>query len=261
MTNQLAVLNGAIKYEFRMQIRRRALWIAIFLIILLQLCLYMRSNALSQIIAYDLQDTLPHIIANFTAMFHLLLPAVFGCMMADRLPRDRRIHVEEMFTSMPGALSARLMGKYIGSLLATMIPLLILYTLGTGYIVYLTGNLIAIPLALAAFASAVLPGLLFIGAFSIACPAIIWVPLYQFLYVGYWFWGNFLSPHNGIPTLSDTILTPAGQFILAGFFNFGRGYYQATVLTGIESMLLLIGIAILVMVVLWQGLKWYQARQ
>ena len=35
-----------------------------------------------------------------------------------------------------------------------------------------------------------LPGLLFVAAFSVSCPVILWVPLYQFLFVGYWFWGR-----------------------------------------------------------------------
>src|SRR5260370_19208210 len=73
------------------------------------------------------------------------------------------------------------------------------------------------PLVAADFVLIVLPGLLFVAAFSIACPAILWVPLYEFLFVGYWFWGNALSPtRTGIQTLSQTILTPIGTYISAG---------------------------------------------
>ncbi|MFL5653431.1 MAG: hypothetical protein ACJ8CB_04530 [Ktedonobacteraceae bacterium] len=127
---------------------------------------------------------------------------------------------------------------------------------------YLLQLTLAIPLALETFAAIVLPGILFIAAFSIACPAILWVPLYQFLYVGYWFWGNWLSPRFGIPTLSNTILTPGGGYISAGFFGEDSIHgLQATPLQGVESMLLLLCIAIFVTLVLWSYLKWQQARQ
>jgi len=185
-------------------------------------------------------------------------------LLADRLPRDRRTKVEELFWSTPGALSARLGGKYFGSMLAALIPVMVFYVIGAGCILYHTQDLMTLPLALAAFAAIVLPGMLFISAFSIACPAILWVPLYQFLYTGYWFWGNMLGPRVGIPTLSETILTPAGGYMAAGFFGvpaFQIFDFRVTALQGAESLLLLLSISVLVMVVLWRLLKWQQARQ
>jgi hypothetical protein len=121
-----------------------------------------------------------------------------------------------------------------------------------------------IPYALLTFATIVLPGILFISAFSIACPAILWVPLYQFLFVGYWFWGNLFPPRFGIPTLSTTILTPIGGYMSIGLFGAGQDLLliqQATFLEGIESILLLLSISAFVMYVLWSFLKWQQARQ
>jgi hypothetical protein len=108
---------------------------------------------------------------------------------------------------------------------------------------------------------------MFIGAFSIACTAILWVPLYQILFVGYWFWGNLL-PDVGIPTLSTTILTPVGGYMCTGFFNpqgqegvCSPGIQGATALQSVESILLLLALAILVIVALTGYLKWLQARQ
>ena len=103
--------------------------------------------------------------------------------------------------------------------------------------------------------------ILFIGAFSIACTSFLWVPLYQFLFVGYWFWGNLL-PNFGIPTLSETILTPVGGYMCTGFFNpEGRegvcspGIQGATPLQGVESTLLLLSMAVLVLLALSIFLK------
>lgn len=260
--NQFPVFFGALVYEFRMQIRRRAVWITMILLILLVI-MALRGftggyNTFLGINELPLQT----VIANWTDIINAILPIGVGVLLADRLPRDRRMRVDELFTSMPGALSSRLVGKYIGSMLATLVPMFAFYCIGIGYIFFQVQQPQVLLLAVETFAAIVLPGILFISAFSIACPAILWVPLYQFLFVGYWFWGNWLGARTGIPTLSDTILTPAGTYISSGFFGDSIFPIQhATVWQGIESMLLLLGIAAIVMIVLWSYLKWQQLRQ
>jgi hypothetical protein len=101
---------------------------------------------------------------------------------------------------------------------ATLVPVALVYLVGLGWIVA-TGTDLATTAALAvpAFVLVNLPGLLFVGAFSIACPIVLPVPLYQFLFVGYWFWGNILSPRV-VPTLTDTWLTPIGGVAQVAFF-------------------------------------------
>lgn len=258
----LSVLSGAFTYEFRMQVRRRAVWIAITLIALGLLGLGSRTP--------DMQNTLSHlsrfplltVLVTWTNAISLLLPIGVGVMLADRLPRDRRYKVDELFTSMHGALSARLVGKYLGATLATILPMLIFYLIGVGFITYQTHNILAIPLSLETFVVILLPGLLFISAFSLACPALIWVPLYQFLFVGYWFWGNIFPPGKGIPTLSYTILTPIGGFISDGFYRAGIfDGYHATPMQAIESVVALLSITVLVMIALWGYLRWEQGRE
>lgn len=258
MINQTTVLFGSIRYEFRMQIRRRSLWIAMFLVGLLQIAVY-APRADFFINAY-IHLPLPQTVAELAAAINFLLPTVFGCLIADRLPRDRRTKVEELFIATPGAWGMRLLGKYLGSMCATLIPLLIFYCLGIGLVFYRTGNIQTLPIALAALLLIILPSILFISAFSIACPAFMWVPLYQFCFVGYWFWGTILSPHNGIPTLSGTILAPGGRLVEEGIFHLHNGQ-SATPLQGIENISLLITVPALVLFVLWHMLKWQQARQ
>lgn len=112
-------------------------------------------------------------------------------------------------------------------------------------ILFIKHDIIVIPLALAYFAATMLLGLLFISAFSIACPAFIWVPLYQFLYIGYWFWGNILNIDN-FPSLSKTPLAPIGNQASIGIFNpdpAPGGFIHITMLQGFESMGLLVIIA------------------
>ncbi len=194
-------------------------------------------------------------LVQWTSNLNRLFPIGVGVLLADRLPRDHRTRVDELFRSMPTTLSARLAGKYFGSLLATLIPVLLLYGIGVGVIAWQTHNIIAIPLAIVTFASIMLPGFLFVAAFSLACTAILWVPLYQFLFICYWFWGNVLGTNSGIPTISDTILTPVGKYAAQGFFGVDT-YINATPVQATESVLLLLGIAAFALFGLWSYLKW-----
>jgi ABC-2 type transport system permease protein len=259
---QSRILLGVLAYEFKMQIRRSSLWIAYIGVAALLI-----RSILSEIIhsqAFGLANApITTLVAALVFSTNILLPIPLGVFLADRLPRDRRTRVDELFTSMPGALSTRIVGKYLGSTLATIIPMFVSYILLIGFLLYQTHNLLSIPLVAADFVLIVLPGLLFVAAFSIACPAILWVPLYQFLFVGYWFWGNALSPRTGIPTLSQTILTPVGTYISAGMLGVSQvGWVtSAPFWEGLASLLLLLGIAILVLYILWRYLSWQQARQ
>lgn len=263
--NQLLVFFGVTKYEFRMQIRRRAMWITFFCLALLGSILGGPVATYRHLIDNPFHLTLLQLVAFWTSQVNSFMPIIFGIMLADRLARDRRTKVDELFITTPAALNIRLAGKYVGCVLATIIPVILFYSIGIGFILYQTQNPIILLYALETFAVIALPGLLFVAAFSIACPAIMWVPLYQFLFVGYWFWGNLLGPAQGIPTLSATILTPVGTYMDAGIFGdpLGRNSLSIspTYLQGVESIVLLLAITILVMFVLWSMLKWQQARQ
>ncbi|HZU68170.1 MAG TPA: hypothetical protein VFA09_12915 [Ktedonobacteraceae bacterium] len=256
--NQLALFSGIFSYEFRMQFRRLALWITFFGIAALLLL----RGGFRFLLVFALNQPLLPLVAEWARSLNFLLPIAAGVLLADRLARDRKTRVDELFTSAPGALSIRLAGKYAGSTLATLIPIFLFFSIGAGSILYQTHNLLTIPYALEAFATIILPGILFVSAFSIACPFLLWVPLYQFLFVGYWFWGNILNPGSGIPTLSGTLLTPVGGYMASAFFGDNDQLIQnATITQGVESLSLLLGIALLVMVVLWWLMRWEQARQ
>lgn len=231
---------GAARYEFRMQARRKALWVvfAAFAptVFLLSLGPWTRwSEGLP----------VPHLVANWSLAVQFFLPIAFGCLLADRVPRDGLTHVQELLEALPAALGVRFLGKYIGATLATLVPVLLIWAMGIAYIATDRDNLEALPLGLAAFAVVNLPGLLFVAAFSVSCPVILWVPLYQFLFVGYWFWGNLIPQGFGMPTLSHTILTPFGEYTANGFFGTEQATARATVFEGIASMALLIGLGAL----------------
>lgn len=69
-----------------------------------------------------------------------------------------------------------------------------------------------------AFVAIQLPGLLFVAGFALVCPMLLNPILFRVLFVGYWLWGNLLSPAY-LPTLAGTPLTPMGDYARAGFFG------------------------------------------
>lgn len=254
-----STLAGATFYEFRMQVRRKALWLVTGIFFVLT----------SFVVGFqDLQQELDfwpvvEVFAKWAQTLQNLMPIAFGVLLADRLPRDRRLRAEELLESLPGSLSERFLGKYLGATLATLLPLFLIYAAGIVYIVVDRGSTEAIPLGLAVFVATSLPGLLFVAAFSVSCPVVIWVPLYQFLFVGYWFWGNLLNPNREIPTISGTWLTPYGSYMMNGFFGGPRGFWtgEAPAWEGLASMGLLLGLAALALYCGYRLILLQQARK
>lgn len=249
---------GAIRYEFWMQARRTALWIGIALLA----TLFLRN--LHGII----YSTAPYITsvrdstlvwAQFIALF---FPLAAGLLLADRYTRDGKTRMDELLNATPTSLLTRLLGKYLGAVAGTLLPIFLVYALGIGLIMARWGDLSALPLALAAFATTTCVSVLFVGAFSIACTTVMWPILYQFLFVGYWFWANLLSPYGSIPTLNGTVLTPDGRFIMAGFFaDPTLLFLSATPLQAIASLASLLGCAAIALLAAWGWLRWQAAHR
>ncbi|GER87637.1 hypothetical protein KDW_17990 [Dictyobacter vulcani] len=258
---KLATFYGAWKYEFRMQVRRPWLWITMGLIELIMLGFMFRTPGVLDLVLHLKNAPLLATTAYWTNLVNYLLPVAVAIMIADRLPRDNRIHVQEILSTLPGSSGARLFGKYLGNTFATLLPIVIFYLLGILVIFAQTLNAQVFLLAIMTFATIVLPGMLFVGAIATVVPALIWVPVFQFLFVGYWFWGNLYKP-RGIPTISDTILTPAGGYMSRGFF--GVTVFpvdRANAFQGLASMVLLLVLSVLLILALNSYQRWQQARQ
>lgn len=248
----VTALAGATRYEFRMQIRRKALWVTFLVFAIIPAAFLSNINA-----SWAEGTAGPHVVADWSVIVQYLSPIAFGVLLADRLPRDRRTGTQDLLDTLPASMGGKFLGKYLGATVATVVPLLLIYAAGIAYIAASLGDLSILLLAPAAFATINLPGLLFVAAFSVSTTAILWVPLYQFLFVGYWLWGN-LIPGANFPTLSATILTPMGRYMADGFFGTTVSETTgATVGEGIASISLLLGLGALALycgyrVLLWQ---------
>ena len=129
--------------------------------------------------------------------FNLFLPVVGGILAADRMQRDFRLGVRELQNSTPLSRPAYILGKYFGVLASLLLPVFLWVTAvavalaATGYAPW--AMLYAMPVACLAMT---VPAFAFVTAFSLACPLIMPLRVYQILFTGYWFWGNFLNSES-----------------------------------------------------------------
>lgn len=247
---------GVTRYEFRMQLRRPALWV-----VLAVACAFItyrtvsfggdKAAAPAQLLDWA---TILRGAAHRSLLENFLLPLAFGILLADRLPRDRRLRTGELLDATPLAIGSRLWGKLLGAGGATALPIFGYASVMTAYFAVTSGTPAVLAAGALTFLAMTIPALAFVGAYAIACSEVLWTPLFIVLFTGYWFWGNLVQP-SVAPTLSCTLLSPVGGNVSAGLFG-GTALYAGacarpiadpTALDALLSLLVLGGAALLAM--------------
>lgn len=211
-------LFGVARHEFNMSIRRPGFWIAYTL-----LCLFYVISILTP--AMDGSDDMvrPDQLwpeaGHIVFLFNIFLPLLAGILSADRMQRDIQTGVRELQSSTPLSVSVYILGKYLGVLLSVLTPMfLLVFTTGLALIAKGLAPVNFLWPLMLAFLSIAVPAHAFVVAFSLACPLIMPLRVYQVLFTGYWFWGNLLNA-QAFPTISDTVLNAVGQYPLQAYFG------------------------------------------
>ena len=235
---------GVFRYEYRMMLHRRGLWLAYGVVFLFHALSILRlgSSAASPFAGLSPWRT----AGEFLFILNLFTPLIGGIAAADRLIRDSGLGVRELQRSTPLKPGAALFGKYAGVLAGALTPNLLFILLIGGFLI-LSGTQTAAlgPALLTAFTAITIPAFAFVVAFSLACPLILPIRVYQILFTGYWFWGNYLSS-SIIPTLNGTVLTPSGVFALQGFFGARVGAAQGALhgpLSAVVNLIVIFSLA------------------
>lgn len=211
---------GIFRYEYRMLIRRWGLWLAYGVTYIFYSVSFFASpldKVEAQVIISQPETWFSAGMLIFT--INMFMPLVAGILAANRMQRDVQLGLRELQQSTPLDNWAYILGKYFGVLLGVITPAF-LYVVCAGIAAtlawqapwYFAGAVVIAFLAMA------VPAYAFVVAFSLACPLIMPVRVYQILFVGYWFWGNYMNPEY-IPTLAGTILTPNGEFAWLALFH------------------------------------------
>jgi ABC-type Na+ efflux pump permease subunit len=255
-----------VRHEFRMSIGRKGMWIAYGLVYA-----FYGMSVLPVVTTVSSEFVLPpvHYLWSYAAemmfMFNMFMPLVGGILAADRMQRDFRLGVRELQNSTPLRIPAYILAKYVGVLASVLTPML-LWVLAMGFLLVGFGRapFSFLGILLLAFLGMGVPAYAFVVAFSLACPLIMPLRVYQVLFTGYWFWGNYLNP-AAFPTLAGTLLTPNGRYVMDGFFGgFPSGGEESLALyTAPDAILnlLVLGLCIFAaLFVLDRYLRW-QARR
>ena len=244
------------RYEYRMANRRWGVWVAYGLVGIF----YLVSS-----ISFP-EDEMPTVTrellwqtaGNTAFMLNIFLPVVAGILASDRMVRDRKLDVRELQESTTLSRWGYLLGKFGAITASVLTPVLLLEMLIAVLLAAAGMPITIIPLTLLAFLGINLPAYAFLTVFSLACPLIMPLRVYQVLYTGYWFWGNFLNP-DVVPNLSRTLLTPSGKYVNAAFFG-GQIGGASTPTTAILNLLVLAGCILAALVVTERYFAWKARR-
>ena len=253
---------GVLRHEFNMSMRRPGLWIAYSLLFLFYSVTVMYPVPEEQVTILTDKQTWQY-AGQMAFTFNLFLPVMVGILSADRLLRDFRQGVRELQESTPLSLVTYTLGKYFGVLLASLTPVLIWLWLITGLFIAFGNAPVEFFFTMTlAFLAIMLPAFAFVTAFSLACPLIMPLRVYQILFTGYWFWGNYINPEF-FPTLNGTLLTVSGMYAYQGYFlGFINASEPLTYSASDATLnLIVLGLCIVaVMVVLNVYLQWQSRR-
>ncbi len=255
---------GITLHEFKMSVRRPGFWVTYTLLTLF----YIVSILIPSMDGSE--DILrPGQIwsgaGHLVFMYNIFLALLAGILSADRMQRDVRNGVRELQRSAPLPIPVYILAKYLGVLASVLLPILLLGVC-SGLVMTAVGIAplkILWPILVAFFAIAV-PSHMFVVAFSLACPLVMPLRVYQVLFTGYWFWGNMLSP-KAFPTISDTVLNAIGQYPLQAYFGVivdstdkvTSGYTPAQ---AVLNLFVLLGCITLALFSLDRYLRWQERR-
>lgn len=199
------------RYEYLMQVRRPAVWLVVIGLIAL------RSSSPWPINIGSVTDHAT-LVGDWTYNFTMLGPIGVGAVLADRIGRESRLELSDLLASTPTGIGPRLWGKAVGAGAAAMTPFALCWAALLGYLTAKNGVGV-IPVGIAAFVVIMLPGLIFVSAFSVTVPLLIGAPLYRLGMFGYWVWGNMIGPRYGIPTPAGTPFEAIGEFPAGAWFH------------------------------------------
>jgi ABC-2 type transport system permease protein len=213
--------SGILRHEISMSLHRKGLWIAYGLLFVFHTVLLFSPPPIGEMVKGEViaKREVWQVAGRFLLACNVFFPVVAGILSADRVRRDFRLGLRELQDSTPLSRHIYVLAKYLGSLASSLLPLF-LWVMGIAAFMTLIGRahgsmIYAVPVA---FLAITVPAFAFVVAFSLACPMVMPLCIYQILFTGYWFWANFIPPKL-FPTLNGTLLTPSGMFAQQGFFG------------------------------------------
>jgi hypothetical protein len=248
---------GVLRYEYLMQIRRWGLWVSCGLLVGF-FCFFLVSQP--DQVGRQLAPTSWALGANLISLLNVLAPVAAGILIADRFPRDRQLHMQELLASVAPSSRLLISGRCLGSLLATLTPALLVLLAASTYLTLYLKMPVALLTLPVTFLVLVVPTWLFFTAWSLIFPLVLPLRLYQVLFAGFWLWAIYINPNN-LPTIDNSIVDVSGEYARYAFFiadpKVAASFHPVdSVGWAIINMLWLIGTALVALALLPLALRW-----
>ncbi|MBG0785212.1 MAG: hypothetical protein H0S79_08925 [Anaerolineaceae bacterium] len=211
---------GVFRYEYKMSIQRPGLWIVVLLFAAFYVYLATEAMQIMDIEEFSVSRTALFAQAGQRIFsLNLFFPVIAGIAAADRAVRDRSLGVRELIRVSGVSDLGYILGKYLG-VSFSLLTFGLAITVPTSFFqaIYYHWPLVFVVDTFWATLVLMGPALFFVTAFSLVCPLFMPIRLYQILFTGYWYWGNFLSS-NVMFTVSDTLLNASGRYALIAVFD------------------------------------------
>ncbi|KPL71336.1 hypothetical protein ADM99_11600 [Leptolinea tardivitalis] len=249
-------------YEFKMSIRRSGLWISFGIVCAFFLLGLNTTSGEGLMDIFSGRDMLLE-AAETVFTLHMFTPVLAGILASDRLQRDFRYNLRELQSSSPVNTWVYLLAKFLGVWSSVFIAgLTCTLVHGIVSIIVMKQPAMFLLAETAVYIVMIAPAYAFVIAFSLGCPIIMPLRVYQILFTGYWPWGNLITGKL-VPSISDTLLNASGMFALQGFFHSNRSPVGAAPHSSMEAWLNLIVIHVCIisaLVTTERSLHWQQKR-
>ncbi|WP_435110328.1 hypothetical protein [Nocardiopsis synnemataformans] len=203
---------AVVRYEARMAVRARGVWIGMVPVSLLGL-----------VIAHAPLTGQESARLNAGAMAEaltLLVPVGVAVVLADRLRRGGATGLDELLDTTPLNGTVRTTGVLGGALAVALLPVLALVAALGAVITVRTGDAMALAWAALGFLLVVLPACVWMTALASLLGLVLPVTLARFLVVPLWFWAvSWNYTLLWVPTPVGTVLVPGGEYPAQAWFG------------------------------------------
>lgn len=209
-----STLSTVFRFEFLMATRSRVAWLAISPLLLIALLAALTSHDV-----LDSASSAPR-IGSCALLISMFVSLGVGVAMTDRLVRFHGLGLDELMLALPCRPAVRLVGGFLGSLVAMLAPSAAALILVGVVLTLVDRDPWAVPSAALAFLIVVAPAAALVGVASAVAGLLMPVPLARALTVIGWFWATLFNRSLiPIPTPTGTVLSPLGDYAAAAWWQ------------------------------------------
>ena len=215
---------ATLQAEIIMQWRRLGFWLtfggaaALLLIITVPagfFLLHLPANSLYAVNHYTPTDLQNLMTFNTTSYGAMLCGLLMGLLVADRIDRDRRLNMREVQAATTLGWGRYILGKYLGNILAVLLPALAIYLLCGLVTVILGWPALLVAKFTLAFAVALVPGAVTVVGVILLLSSFLPLRVVQLAFSLLWIEINI---GLGWRELGYTLLNPSGLYSYPVFF-------------------------------------------